>query len=83
MFKFGYTKAKFANMMLFFAFFFGIPMLVNNIISQENSVFNLKILDLIKNQPNEVIGFAVVALSMIILSVSYMLSNKLYKKREF
>ncbi len=78
MFKLGYTKAKFANMLLLFAFFFGVPMLINN-----NSTLFSEVLDVIKNQSGTMIGFAIVALSMIILSASYMLSIKLYKQRQF
>ncbi|OPZ92130.1 MAG: hypothetical protein BWY74_01741 [Firmicutes bacterium ADurb.Bin419] len=83
MFKLGYTRAKVANMLLFFAFFFGLPLVINNIISKENNILKSGIFDAINKQSDAVIGFAVLVISIIILLLSYMLSIKLYKQREF
>lgn len=83
MFKLGYTKSRFANIMLFLIFFFGATMLINNISINMNNSFFSKALDIIKNQSDAMIGFSIVGLSIVMLFVSYMISVKLYKQREF
>lgn len=83
MFKLGYTKAKVANIVLFFIFFFGLPILVNNAVSNSNINFPPFISNLFKNQSSETMFLGMIIFALVILFLSFMLSIKLYKKREF
>lgn len=82
-FKIGYTRAKVINMFIFFAFFFGVPSLVNLVYANKNSGFIMAVTDFFNNQPDVVTGLIILAAVSIMLIMSYMLSLKFYKKREF
>lgn len=82
MFKLGYIKAKTFNMILFVSIFCGIPFLVN-FAPKPNSEFTKAFTTFLKNQSDVAIASGLLALSFVILLISYMISVKLYKRREF
>ena len=82
LFKIGYTRAKVLNLILFFAFFFGVPAIVNLFTSNIDKEFFDSILSVVNSQSDAVIGFSIVALAFLLLIVSYFISVKFYKQRE-
>ncbi|NLP13701.1 MAG: ABC-2 transporter permease [Clostridium sp.] len=81
-FKLGYTKARVLNMILFISIFFGAPLLVN-FFSKPNSEFITAVVNFLKNQSDVAIASGLLALSFLFLLISYMISVKLYKGRDF
>jgi ABC-type transport system involved in multi-copper enzyme maturation permease subunit len=81
-FKLGYVKAKTFNMILFLAFFFGTPFLID-FVSKADSEVTMAVGTFLKNQSDAVIAFELLALSLVFLSISYGISVRMYKKREF
>ncbi len=87
-FKLGYIKSKIINFVLFFAVFFGISTAVSFIkdISKNGSDFSkfiLSIIDTINSLSSFQIVICIFMIMIIIFAISYMLSMKFYKNREF
>ena len=82
-FKFGYTKAKVINFVIFFAFFFGVSQLINYIYAKRNVGFAGKAFAFFENKPDYLIALAIIAAAALLLLISYMISLRVYKKREF
>ena len=82
-FKFGYTRAKVINFVMFFAFFFGGSWLINYIYTRMNAGFAGKVFALLENRPDYFIALAIIAAAALLMLISYMISLRVYKKREF
>lgn len=82
MFKFGYTKSRIYNMILFLSIFFGAPYIVN-FFSKPESTFAVKVINFLKNLSDIAIASGLLAVSCIIIFISYLISVKMYKGREF
>jgi len=83
LFKFGYTKAKVINFVMFFAFFFGVSQLINYIYAKKNVGFAGTVFAFFENRPDYLIALAVIAAAALLMLISYMISLRVYKKREF
>ncbi|HPC99791.1 MAG TPA: ABC-2 transporter permease [Acetivibrio sp.] len=81
-FKLGYVKSKAFNMIFFLSFFFGAPLLID-FVSKANSEVTTAVWTFLKNQSDVAIVFELLVLSLVFLSISYGISVRLYKKREF
>lgn len=82
-FKLGYTKAKIINFVMFFAFFFGISQLINLIYVNLDSELVRKVTVFFENRSVFFIGSVVTAAAILLLLISYTISVRVYKKREF
>lgn len=82
LFKIGYTKAKVINMVIFFGFFFGVPAVINLVVSGADQRME-NIVKIFEDNPDHVVGLLIIALALIVLFVSWLLSVKLYGKRDF
>lgn len=82
-FKVGYTRSKILNFILFFVFFFGISYLMGIFKEYQNSALLKNIAELLQNNGDAVIAAIIFVLILIIEAVSYYVSLKLYKSREF
>lgn len=81
-FKVGYTKARILNLILFFAVFFGVSFLGQQISGSESSL-SLGIIEFIKAQSDFQIIFSVFLFGILTLFISLFISIILYKNREF
>jgi ABC-2 type transport system permease protein len=81
-FRMGYTKAKITNMLIFFLAFFGMSFLIN-LIYKSNNTYVKQALEWLNNQSEAVIIIGAFAMAFLILLLSYTISVKLYKRREF
>lgn len=82
-FKLGYTKAKVINFVMFFVFFFGISQLINYIYVNKNTGFVRKVLAFFESRSDYLIVLAITAVAALLLLISYTISLRVYKKREF
>ncbi len=82
MFKLGFTKSRVFNMILFLSIFFAAPYVVK-FFSKPESAFAVKIINFLKNQSDIAIVSGLLASFFIILLISYLISVKMYKGREF
>ncbi len=82
-FKVGYTRSKTINFILFFGFFFGISYLVSILKKYQNSALLKNITEFLQHNGDAAAAAIILALMLVILSVSYYISLKLYKSREF
>lgn len=81
-FKTGYIKAKVLSFILFFVFFFGVQIIYSSL--SDSSVKWLKQIAEVINQTNEYSGsFFLPAAALGILLISYALSLKIYRNRDF
>ena len=83
LFKLGYTKAKVINLFLFFVFFFGVPELINTAVSGMEGEWQGGLVTFLKTTPDYMITLLLIIGTLLILSVSWLLSMKLYSKRDF
>lgn len=81
-FKYGYVKSKFFAMFIFLAVFFGVPNLIN--------LFNIGKLDSINviiayvsTLSDRAIWIILLIITFLIVTISYNVSVKIYKSREF
>jgi ABC-2 type transport system permease protein len=81
-FRVGYTKAKIINMLIFFLAFFGMSLLVN-LIYKSNNTYVKQALEWLNSQSETVIIIWAFVMAFLILLISYTISVKLYKQREF
>jgi len=82
-FKVGYIKSKIFNFILFFGFFTGFSVLVNILNDYQDSALSKSIADFLQNTGDGVIAAIILVIAFIFLSVSYFISLKFYKNREF
>lgn len=82
-FKFGYTKSKVINFVIFFAFFIGASQLANYIYAKRNTGFAGKAFAFFENRPDYLIALAVITAAALLVLISFMISLRVYKKREF
>lgn len=83
LFKLGYAIAKVINLILFFGFFYSIPALINKVAGNTDGKDLRYFLSILQNTPEYIIGMCILALTLIVLIVSWGLSVKLYTKMEF
>ncbi|HOQ37850.1 MAG TPA: ABC-2 transporter permease [Acetivibrio sp.] len=81
-FKLGYVKAKVFNMIFFLTFLFGVPLLID-FVSKADSEVTTAVGTFLLNQSDVAIASELLALSLVFLLISYGISVRLYKKREF
>jgi len=82
-FKMGYIKSKMVNFVLFFAVFFGIGMLLPELINSENNVYIQRILKFFSNQSDIQTVVEILTVMILMLVISCMISLNFYRKREF
>jgi ABC-2 type transport system permease protein len=78
-FRLGYVKTKFFNMLIFFFIFAAIGSASYIIKNTVNALFVEKIL----GGPELLLGIGAIFVSLAMLSISYCLSVRFYKKRDF
>ncbi|WP_163192824.1 ABC-2 transporter permease [Clostridium thermarum] len=81
-YKLGYIKSKYVNFVLFFTFFFLMQKLVKNIVSTENPSL-LKAIDLFRGLSVNLLALLTLGGAVVIAVISYSLSLKFYRAREF
>jgi hypothetical protein len=69
-------------MLIFFLAFFGMSFLIN-LIYKSNNTYVKQALEWLNNQSEAVIIIGAFAMAFLILLLSYTISVKLYKRREF
>jgi hypothetical protein len=82
-FKVGYTKSRIVNFILFFAFFFGINLSVSFIYQSKDKEWFIEIQKIFSNQPDGIIALSFLGVAALLLIISYMISVKIFKNREF
>ncbi len=82
-FKYGFLKSRVISIILFFVFISGGLSLVDNLSKNENSIFIKKIANLLNSSSDIQIALLSLIPVVIILFISYTLSLKFYKNREF
>jgi len=82
-FKVGYIKSKVLNFILFFCFFFGISFLIDILGKFKNGILLENITEFFQYTGDAVIAAIILALVFIFMSISYYISLKLYRRREF
>ena len=82
-FKFGYIKSRVVNIVLFFGLFFGLGILLPQMIKNMDKEFAESIIRSFINQPDILIAVEILAVIIGLLVISYILSLKFYKEREF
>lgn len=82
-FKIGYMKARLINFIFFFGFFFGFPFLANMFYSNKDSTWMQKLVKFLEIQGDVPFAILVIFAMFILMSLSYVLSVKFYKNREF
>jgi ABC-type transport system involved in multi-copper enzyme maturation permease subunit len=82
-FKWGYIKSRMISVILFFAFFFGANMLAEAVYKNQESALIKPLLQFIAGQPDLLLVIGLMFLIMVILAVSYLISLKIYLRREF
>lgn len=82
-FKFGYMKLRVVNFVLFFLFFFGTSYLNKFFKENQNSQWVQNIINFLNSQGNITIALIIFAMVIILLIISYGLSVRFYRKREF
>ncbi|NLU32664.1 MAG: hypothetical protein GXX04_08600 [Clostridiaceae bacterium] len=80
-FKFGYIKSKIYNFILFFGLFFGINLLVS-IVPEDSSIAGSVSL-FFARLSGAMVGIILTGAALAIMAVSYGISLKIYKNREF
>jgi len=88
LFKMGYIKSKMVNFILFFSLFFGISVVGGLLKDQSaNDAVKGRFLESITRFFNSLsniqITIGIIIMMLIMFSISYMLSKKFYKNREF
>jgi ABC-type transport system involved in multi-copper enzyme maturation permease subunit len=83
-FKVGYIKSKILNFVLFFSMFFGVSMLAGFIKEHKiSSTAVVNFVQFLERQSDITITSVLMVIMLIILLISYSLSVKFYKNREF
>ncbi len=82
-FKFGYIKSRFLNLILFFVFFFGLTSFVHFFYVHKNAGWVKIAADYINTQTDVQVFASVMVLTLLILTVSMVLSVKVYRGRDF
>ena len=82
-FKVGYIKSKIANFVLFFMVFTGGGILVPELIEDKNQAFIQGILQFLRKQSKLQVIVEIFLVMILLLVISYALSLKFYRKREF
>lgn len=82
-FKVGYIKSKIANFVLFFVVFTGGGILVPELIEDKNQAFIQGILQFLRKQSKLQVIVEIFLVMILLLVISYALSLKFYRKREF
>jgi len=80
-FKFGYIKSKIYHFILFFGMFFGISFLASGITSGNPTL--LRIAAFLSELSDGVIGTMIAGTALVMLAVSYGISLRIYRNREF
>lgn len=80
-FKFGYIKSKIYHFILFFGMFFGISLVASGIASGNPTL--LGIAAFLSRQSEGVIGAMIAGTALALLAVSYGISLRIYRNREF
>jgi hypothetical protein len=82
-FKVGYIKSRIVNFVLFFAFFFGVTSVVNFLYDSREKIWLKKLTFSVKQMTDLQIAGFLIAIILLILFISYLLSLRFYKSREF
>lgn len=82
-FKFGYIRAKLFNLVMFLLFFFVPTIIVNLYNNPKYHQYFVSFFQGLSSWKNWQIASLLIALSLLILSISYLISINIYKKREF
>lgn len=82
-FKWGYIKSRMISVILFFTFFFGANMLAEAVYKNQESALIKPLLQFIAAKPDALLGTGLILLIMVMLAVSYLISLKIYRRREF
>ncbi|MBS4008344.1 MAG: ABC-2 transporter permease [Clostridium sp.] len=82
-FKWGYMKSRMISVILFFMFFFGGNTLAEAVYKNQESALIKQLLQSVDAQPDAVLVIGLLFLIMVILYVSYLISLKIYMRREF
>jgi len=82
-FKVGYIKSKALNFILFFGFFFGFSALLEMLQKDAGRVMSENFINTLKNMGDAAIVLLVAVIIGIFISVSFWLSVRFYKNREF
>ncbi|MBT9173273.1 MAG: hypothetical protein DDT21_01667 [Syntrophomonadaceae bacterium] len=82
-FKWGYIKSRMISLILFFVFFFGGNILAEAVYKNRESVLMKPLLQFAADQPYALLVTGLIFLIMVMLYVSYLISLKIYLRREF
>ncbi|NLM76263.1 MAG: ABC-2 transporter permease [Clostridiaceae bacterium] len=82
-FKVGYVKSKILNFAIFFGFFYGVSYLITIIKRDTNILWVKKLVEFIQAQSQVSLAMIILGVVAVFLLVSYLLSVKFYKQREF
>ncbi len=82
-FKLGYIRSKFINFILFFGVFLGIGAISMAFNDKMNSAPISRVKEFLSGLSELQAAAGLLAISLLLLSASYLLSVKLYKSREF
>lgn len=82
-FKYGYLKAKMANLIIFFAFVFGGTALVSYLNENKDVFISKEIINFFNNGSTFIMEIIIVIPLTLILLCSYFISLNFYRKREF
>lgn len=83
LFKLGYTKARTINLVMFFAFFVGVPAILNKITVGKEEGLQTGLMTFLNSASDQVIVLILLTGTLLILLSSWLLSVKLYSDREF
>lgn len=82
-FKFGYIKSKIYHFILFFGMFFGINFVATSLVRNTDNPVLQRIEVLFENLSDSMIGIIIAGAAFTLMAISYGISLKIYKKREF
>lgn len=82
-FKLGYIKSNYVNLFMFFSFFFGPGLVVQFTKKHVNTAWLGNLINFAQTSSPAELELWTLIITLIILLCSYMVSVKIYKKREF
>lgn len=83
LFKVGYIKSKILNFVLFFGFFFGASSLVNMVMQNKDNALVQTFITFFNSLSEFSVILLMVVILILIIGVSFSLSVRFYKNREF
>jgi len=82
-FKFGLLKLRVINILLYLSFLFVPNVMVSLIQNNPDNIVVQSFINIINNQPGYILQIGMLSLTLIVLFASFILSIKLYNKKEF